>query len=145
MVYKIYKNHLGYSTIIHYLLTYALLQLTAYVALIVAYYRQELSGAAVSLLFIFVLLNPVTSFVSAYAFPRNSYLNALMIAALALTVYFPTTVVPIASMLLVFALTYVFRQLGWTRQVFNDLKVKRRPKYKEFFKRYCDAFREVFV
>src|SRR5262249_8280273 len=128
-----------------YLLTYALLQLTAYVALIVAYYRQELSGAAVSLAFIVVLLNPVTSIVAAYALPRNAYLNSLMIAALALTVYFPTPIVPIASMLLLFALTYVFRQLGWTRQLFCDLKVKGRPKYKEFFKRYCDAFREVSV
>jgi hypothetical protein len=144
MVQKIYKNHLGYSIVINYLLTYALLQLTAYVALIVAYYRQELSGAAVALLFILVLLNPVTSFVAAYAFPRNSYLNPLMVAALVLTAFYPTPAIPIASMLLIFALTYVFRQLGWTRQFFNDLKVRRKEEHKGFFKRYCDTFREAF-
>ena len=45
---------------------------------------------------------------------------------------------------MVFALTYVFRQLGWTRAPFNDLKNKKRPKYGEFFNRYCNAFKEVF-
>jgi hypothetical protein len=144
MMQKIYKNHLGYSIVVNYLLMYALLQLTAYVAVIVAYYRQELSGAAAALLFILVLLNPVTSFVAAYAFPRNSYLNPLMVAALVLTAFYPIPAIPIASMLLVFALTYVFRKLGWTRQFFNELRFKRKRKYKEFFKRYCDTFREVF-
>ena len=52
--------------------------------------------------------------------------------------------VPIASMIAAGALTYAFRRLGWTRVMFNDLKNKRQPKYREFFARYCDAFREVF-
>ena len=37
MVQEIYRNHKGFSVIIHYLLTYALLQLTAYVAVIAAF------------------------------------------------------------------------------------------------------------
>jgi hypothetical protein len=126
------------------LLTYSLLQLTAYVALIVAYYRQELHGVALPFLFIVVLLNPVTAFVAANGFGRNSYLNVVMVAALGLTAYYKNPLIPIASMLAVFALTYVFHRLGWTRAPFNDLKNKKLPKYKEFFKRYCDAFKEVF-
>ena len=43
------------------------------------------------------------------------------------------------------ALIYVFHQLGWTRAPFNDLRNKKSPKYREFFKRYCKAFKEVFV
>ena len=42
MVRQIYNNHRGFSVVINYLLTYSLLQLTAYVALIVAYYRLDL-------------------------------------------------------------------------------------------------------
>ena len=144
MVQQIYKNHKGFSVVINYLLTYALLQLTAYVALIVAYYRHELPGLALPFLLLIVLLNPVTPFVAANGFGRNSYLNVIMVAALGLTAYFQNSFIPIASMVTVFALTYVFHQLGWTRAPFNDLKNKQRPKYKEFFKRYCDAFKEVF-
>ena len=143
MVQKIYDNHKGFSVVINYLLTYALLQLTAYVALIVAYARGELSGVALLFLFLIVLVNPVTPFVAANGFGRNSYLNAVMIPALGLTAYYQDPVIPIASMLAVFASTYVFRRLGWTRAPFNDLKNKKRQKYKEFFKRYCDAFKKV--
>jgi hypothetical protein len=64
MVEQIYRNHKGFSVVIHYLLTYALLQLTAYVAVIVAYYRNELSALALPFLLLIVLLNPVTSFVA---------------------------------------------------------------------------------
>jgi hypothetical protein len=121
-----------------------LLQLTAYVALILAYARQELSGIALAFLLIVVLLNPVTPFVAANGFGRNSYLNALMAAALGLTAYYGSPLIPVASLLAVFALTYVFHRLGWTRAPFNDLRNKKSPKYREFFKRYCAAFREVF-
>src|SRR5262249_26086879 len=64
MVDQIYKNHNGFSIVTNYLLTYALLQLTAYVALIVAYYEQSiyLPAFALPFLFIIVLLNPVTAF-----------------------------------------------------------------------------------
>jgi hypothetical protein len=144
MVQQIYKNHRGFSAVINYLLTYSLLQLTFYVALIAAYYRQELSGVALLFLFIIVLVNPVTPFVAANGFGRNSYLNVLMVAALGLTAYYQNPLIPIAAALVVFALTYVFHRLGWTRAPFNDLRNKRRPKYREFFKRYCDAFKEVF-
>ena len=68
-----------------------------------------------------------------------------MVAALGLTAYYGDPVIPIASMAAVLGLTYVFRQLGWTRAPFNDLKNKRLPKYKEFFKRYCASFRDVFA
>jgi hypothetical protein len=143
MVQKIYDNHKGFSVVINYLLTYALLQFTAYVALIVAYARRELSGIALLFLFLIVLVNPVTPFVAANGFGRNSYLNAVMIAALGLTTYYQDAVIPILSMLAVFASTYVFRRLGWTRAPFNDLKNKKRQKYQEFFQRYCVAFKEV--
>jgi hypothetical protein len=145
MVQKIYDNHKGFSVVINYLLTYALLQLTAYVALIVAYYRQELSGVALLFLLLVVLVNPVTPFVAANGFGRNSFLNVVMVAALGLTAYYQSPLIPIASMSAVFALTYVFHRLGWTRAPFNDLRNKKRPKYKEFFKRYCEAFKEVFA
>ena len=145
MVQQIYNNHMRFLGVIHYLLTYSLLQLTAYVVLIVAYYRQELPGVAVPFLAVFVLLNPITPFVAAYAIPCNLYLNVFMAVALALTAYYKNPIIPIVSLFVVFALTYVFRQLGWTRAPFNDLKNKKRPKYGEFFKRYCNAFKEVFL
>jgi hypothetical protein len=90
-------------------------------------------------------LNPVTPFVAANGFGRNSYLNAIMAAALALTAFFPTPWIPVASLTLVSALTYIFHRLGWTRAPFNDLKNKQNPKYREFFKRYCAAFKTVFA
>jgi hypothetical protein len=145
MVRRIYQDHKGFSVIMNYLLSYALLQLTSYVALILAYARQELSGIALAFLLIVVLLNPVTPFVAANGFGRNSYLNALMVAALGLTAYYGNPLIPVASLAAVVALTYVFRRLGWTRAPFNDLKNKKSPKYKEFFKRYCKAFKEVFA
>jgi len=144
MVQQVYRNHKGFSVVIHYLLGYALLQLTAYIAVVVAYLRGELPTLALPLLLLIVLLNPVTPFVAANGFGRNSYLNATLAAALALTAFFPTPWIPVASLALVFALTYVFHQLGWTRAPFNDLKNKQNPKYREFFKRYCAAFKEVF-
>ena len=145
MIGQIYKNHGGFSVVINYLLTYSLLQLTAYIALIVAYIRGELPGVALPFLFIIVLLNPVTPFVAANGFGLNSYFNVIMVAALGLTAYYQDTFIPIASMLVVFALTYVFHRLGWTRAPFNDLKNKKSPKYREFFKRYCGAFKEAFL
>jgi hypothetical protein len=144
MVEQIYRNHKGFSVIIHYLLGYALLQLTAYVAVVVAYLRGELPTLALPLLLLIVLLNPLTPFVAANGFGRNSYLNAILAAALALTPFFPTPWIPVASLALVFALTYVFHRLGWTRAPFNDLKKNQNPKYWEFFKRYCVAFKAVF-
>jgi hypothetical protein len=144
MVQQIYRNHKGFAVIIHYLLGYALLQLTAYVAVIVAYLQGGLSTLALPFLLLVVLLNPVTPFVAANGFGRNSYLNAILAAALALTAFFPTPWIPVASLTVVFALTYVFHRLGWTRAPFNDLKNKQNPKYREFFKRYCAAFKEVF-
>jgi hypothetical protein len=144
MMQKIYDNQKGFSALRNYLLSYALLQLTAYLAVILAYYRQELSGIAAFFLFLFVLLNPMTPFVAAHGFPRNSYLNAILLAALGLNALYPYPVVPIASIALICALTYLFRTLGWTRSWFNDLKNKKSPKYKEFFERYCNACRQVF-
>ena len=144
MVENIYESHARFSWIVHYLLTYALLQLTAYAALILAYYRNEISAVSGLFLAALVLLNPVTSFVAAYAVPRNHYLNVFMAAALAPAIYYMDPIIPIVSLLVTFALTNFFRQLGWTRAPFNDLRNKKRPKYKEFFARYCNSFREVF-
>jgi hypothetical protein len=145
MVQAIYRNHKGFSVVIHYLLTYALLQLTAYVAVIAAYLRADLPGLAVPFLLLIVWLNPVTPFVAANGFGRNSYLNVILAAALALTAYYQTPWIPVASLVAVFALTYVFHRLGWSRAPFNDLKNKQHPKYREFFKRYCAAFKDVFA
>jgi hypothetical protein len=144
MVNKIYDDHKGFSAIMNYLLTYALLQLTAYVALILAYSRGELSGIFLVLSLLIVLVNPITAFVAANGFGRNSYLNAVMVAALGLTAFYQESIIPVTSILVVFVLTYVFRRLGWTRTPFNDLRNKKRPKYKAFFERYCSAFRGVF-
>jgi hypothetical protein len=147
MVQQIYKNHRWFSIVINYLLTYALLQLTAYTALILTYHRQSIYLPAVALLFLFVivLLNPVTAFVAANGFGRNSHLNVVLVAALGLTAYFRSPLIPIASLLVTFALTYAFHLFGWTRAPFNDLTNKRNPKYREFFKRYCNAFKEAFL
>jgi hypothetical protein len=144
MVRKVYDDHKGFSVIGNYILSYALLQLTAYAALALAYYRGELPGIALPFLFLIVLWNPITPFVAINAFGLNSYLNLLMLAGLVLTASFMNALVPIASIVAACALTYAFRRLGWTRVLFNDLKNKRQPKYREFFGRYCDAFREVF-
>jgi hypothetical protein len=145
MVQKIYDDHKGFVLVVNYLLTYSLLQLTAYVALIGAYYHEIFSGVTVVILGMLVLLNPVTPFVAAHAVPRNVYLNVVMVAALGLTAYYANPAIPTASLLVVFALTYLFRQLGWTRAMFNDLKNKRHQKYREFFRRYCESFKEVFL
>jgi hypothetical protein len=123
------------------------LKLSAYVALIVTYYQQSicLPALALAFLFVIVLLNQVTPFVAANGFGRNSYLNVVLIAGLGLTAYFANPLIPIASLLAVFALTYAFHRLGWTRVPFNDLTNKKSPKYREFFKRYCNAFKEAFL
>lgn len=146
MVQQIYENHKRFSTVSNYLLSYALLQLTAYVALISTYYHQSipLHALALPFLFILVLLNPITPFVAAIGFGRNSYLNVVLVAALGLAAYYHHPLIPVASLLVAFALTYVFRKLGWARAPFNDLRNKRSPKYSEFFRRYCDAFKKVF-
>jgi hypothetical protein len=144
MVHQIYKNHNGFSVVINFLLAHALLQLTAYLALIMAYYRHDVPAVALPFLFIFVLLNPVTGFVAVNGIPRNSYLNLVLIAALGPTAYYKTPLIPIASLVVVFALTYAFRYFGWTRPFFNDLKNKLSPKYQDFFRRYCEAFKQVF-
>jgi len=144
MVRQIYRNHKGFSVIIHYLLTYALLQLTAYVTILVAYNRQELPALALPFLLLIVFFNPVTAFVAANGFGRNVYLNGILAIALGLTAYYQTPWIPVGSLLAVFVLTYVFHRLGWSRAPFNDLKNKQKPKYREFFKRYCIAFKEVF-
>ena len=143
MVRKVYDDHKGFSVIGNYVLSYALLQLTAYAALALAYYRGELPGIALPFLLLIVWWNPVTPFVAVNAFGLNSYLNLLMLAGLVLTACFMNTLIPIASIIAACALTYAFRRLGWSRVLFNDLKNKRQPKYREFFRRYCDAFREV--
>jgi hypothetical protein len=147
MVQQIYKNHKGFSIVINYLLTYALLQLTAYVALVVTYYQQSIyiPALALAFLFVMVLLNPITPFVAANGFGRNSYLNVVLIAGLGLTACFANPLIPIASLLAVFTLTYAFHRLGWTRVPFNDLTNKRSLKYREFFRRYCNAFKEALL
>jgi hypothetical protein len=144
MIRQIYRNHRGFSVIIHYLLTYALLQLTAYTTVVMAYHRQELPLLAVPFLLLIVWLNPVTPFVAANGFGRNVYLNAILAMALGITAYYRTPWVPLASLLAVFVLTYVFHRFGWSRAPFNDLRNKQSPKYREFFRRYCAAFKEVF-
>jgi len=118
--------------------------LTAYAVLALAWYHGQLPLISLPFLFLIVLWNPVTPFVAMNAFGLNSYLNLLLLAGLVLTAWSMNTLVPIASILAASAVTYLFRQLGWTRVMFNDLKNKRQPKYREFFARYCDAFREVF-
>jgi hypothetical protein len=146
MLDRIYKNHKGFSITINYVLGYALLQLTAYVSVFLVYYRQPiyLPVVALPLLLLIVLWNPVTPFIAANGAGRNSYINMVLVAALGLTAFYQNPVIPIASLLAACALTYVFRQVGWTRVAFNDLKNKKSMKHREFFKRYCLAFKEVF-
>jgi hypothetical protein len=146
MVQRIYENHKGFSIIKNYLLTYALLQLTAYVAIIVAAFQQSipLPVVVVPFLLLLVLLNPLTAFVAANGFGRNSYVNTVLAAGLVLTAFWTNPLVPVASFLVACGLTWLLRRLGWTRAPFNDLKNKRNPKYREFFRRYCATFREVF-
>jgi hypothetical protein len=98
----------------------------------------------VPFLLLIVLLNPVTPFVAANGFGRNVYLNGILATALGMTAYYQTPWVPLASLLAVFVLTYVFHRFGWSRAPFNDLKNKQSPKYREFLRRYCAAFKEVF-
>lgn len=144
MVHQIYKDHNGFSAVIHYLLTYALLQLTAYAAVATAYFQQKISGLIAVILAMLVLLNPASSFVASLAAPCNAYLNVVMVGGLVLTVYYASSWVPIAAILAVVALTYALRKAGLTRPPFFDLKSKRHPKFVDFFRRYCSAFREVY-
>lgn len=147
MVRTIFKNHRGFSVVAQYVLTYGLLQLMAYLAVILAYYRQPFyfPTLALPVALFAVLANPITGFVAANGFGRNSYVNALMGAALAVTVLYPYPVVPTVSLVLACVLTYALRRLGWSRVPFNDLRTKKSPKYLEFFERYRKAFNEVFA
>jgi len=95
-------------------------------------------------LLVVVWLNPLSPFIAVNGFGRNSYLNWLMLAALGLTAYYRNWLIPIASLVAVSALTYAFHRLGWSRAPFNDLRNKKSAKTREFFKRYCAAFKEVF-
>jgi hypothetical protein len=146
MVYRIYANHKGFSIIFNWLLTYALLQLTSYVCLIMTWHQQPFYFPTLAFLLslVIVWLNPVSSFVASIGFGHNSYVNIVMTLALGLTVFYPNPGVPLASLMIAIIMTYVFRQLGWSRMPFNDLRNKTHPKYQEFFDRYCKAFREVF-
>jgi len=130
--------------VISYMLNYALLQLTGYVAVIVGYYRGDIPAIALPFLLIIVLFNPVSGFVAANAMPRNSYVNFVLMVGLGLTVYFKSALIAIFSLLGAGALTYALRRFGWTRAPFNDLRNKSSPEYQSFFKRYCDAFKQVF-
>jgi len=143
MIDRIYDDHKGFSAVLQYLATYGLLQLSAYSAIILAYFQGLLSALTFVILLLIVLVNPVTAFVAANGFGRNEYLNAIMIAAIGLTTWYQQPLILVIAILVVFMLTYVFRKLGLTRVPFNDLKNKRLPQYRTFFARYCDAFREV--
>ena len=151
MVQKIYKEHQGFSIVIGYLLTYALLQLTAYAAVIAAYYQQFIPAVALPFILMLVLLNPITSFIAAWN-GGSSLLNAVtvvvlnvaMILVLGLTAFYKNAAVPIGLLLVAFTATYTFHRLGWSRGTFNDLSNKKDPKSRKFFDRYCAAFREVF-
>jgi hypothetical protein len=145
MIDRIYRNHNGFSLVLNYLLTYALLQLTAYLALATAYFRGNVPTIVVPFLFILILLNPVMGFAAANAVPRNAHINLVLLSALGLTAYVESPLVPVGSLLMAFALTYAFRKLGWTRVPFNDLKNKRDSKYQQFFERYCAAVKQAFL
>jgi len=147
MVQQIYKDHKRFSAVSSYLLSYALLQLTAYVALILIYYRQSfpLSALAMPLLLATVLLNPITGFVAANGFGTHSYLNVILVTAVALAAYYHDPLIPVASLLMACAWTCVCRKLGLARVPFNDMRNKKSPKYSEFFRRYCVAFKKVFT
>jgi hypothetical protein len=152
MVQQIYKDHQGFWFLIAYLSTYALLQLTGYAAVIAAYYQQWIPLVAVPFLLLAVLLNPVTNFIVAWLV-RDSLLNmtvltilsTVTIVALGLTVLYKNAMIPIALLLAAFALTYTFHWLGWSRPPFHDMSNKKSPKFRDFFKRYCATFRQVFA
>jgi hypothetical protein len=147
MVQQIYKDHKGFSVLVGYLIYYALLQLTAYAAVIAAYYQQLVPVVALPLLLVAVLLNPVTSVIAGWP-PNNAAaavaLAVVMVVALGLTVLYKTAAIPIAMLLTACTLTYAFHWLGWSRGPFNDLSNKKSPKFRDFFRRYCTVFREVF-
>jgi hypothetical protein len=144
MIDRIYDGHNGFASVIHYLLHYALVQLTSYIAVIMVCFQYDLPVLLLPVLLIAVLLNPVPSFVAASTIPHNRYVNLMLIAGLGLTAYCQNAVVPIVTLVASFAMTYVLRRLGWTRRPFNDLSNKRDSFYRDFFRRYCAAFRDVF-
>ena len=128
MVHQIYADHKGFSIVLNWLLTYVLLQSTAYVGLIMTWYQQPFyfPTLAFLLLLLIVWLNPVSSFIAANGYGCNSYVNVVLIAALGLTALYPSPWIPFASLVIASALTYFFRQMGWSRLPFNDLKNKKR-------------------
>jgi hypothetical protein len=151
MVQHIYENHKRFSIVRNYLLNYALLQSTCYVAVIAGYYRNLFPALAMPLFLLMVMFNPVTPLIAGL-FGRNSKANLLMnslvqilmIAGLGLTALYRRALIPISVVLLSIVLSFAFYRLGWIRVPFNDLNDKKGAKYQEFFKRYCTAFREVF-
>src|SRR5208282_4012112 len=78
MIQQIYKNHKGFSVVTSYLLTFVLLQLTAYVVVVAAYYKQSISTLALPILLMMVLLNPVMPIVASHGFGCNLYLNVVL-------------------------------------------------------------------
>jgi hypothetical protein len=152
MVQQIYKDHQGFWILIAYLLTYGLLQVTGYAAVIAAYYQQWIPLAAVPFLLWAVLLNPVTNFIAGWLV-RDSVMNmimlwvltAIMIVALGLTAFYRNAWIPIGVLSGAFTLTYIVHWLGWSRAPFHDLSNKKSPKFRDFFRRYCATFREVFL
>jgi hypothetical protein len=151
MVQQIYKDHRGYWILVGSLVTYALLQLTGYAAVVTAYYQQWIPLVAVPFLLLAVLLNPVTNFIGGWLVGGSILsmsilggLNVVLIVGLGLTAVYRNPLVPIAVLLGALALTYIVHWLGWSRPAFHDLSNKKSPKFRDFFKRYCAVFREAF-
>ncbi|PYK10824.1 MAG: hypothetical protein DME65_08745 [Verrucomicrobia bacterium] len=151
MVQQIYKNHMGFLFLIGGLLTYVLLQLTGYAAVVTAYYQQWIPLIAVPLLLVAVLLNPVAMFASWLVgdsllnWSILGGLNVILVVGLGLTAVYKNPLIPIAVLVGAFALTYIVHWLGWSRPPFHDLSNKKSPKFRDFFKRYCATFREAFL
>ena len=134
MVQQIYKDHKGFWAALIYLLNYALLQLTSYVAVIIAFYQHFIDAVAIPLLLAIVTFNPITPFIAGWSTSYSLLNTLIMIIALGLTAVFKDILIPIAALLVAFAVTYAFHKLGWSRAPFNDLTNKSSQKYRTFFK-----------
>jgi hypothetical protein len=105
MVQRIYDDHKGFSVIVNYLLSYALLQSTAYLALILAYARQELSGITLAFLLIISAVESGHAVRGRQRIWAQFTSQCVMVAALGLAAYYGNPLVPVASLLAVFTLT----------------------------------------
>ncbi|MEM9855655.1 MAG: hypothetical protein AAF841_14595, partial [Pseudomonadota bacterium] len=136
MIDGIWRDHDGFSAVIHYLANFWLFQ-----ALIGATLLLSPLPLWVSLpLAIAQIYNPLNGLLIANGTQLHIPMNYVLGAGLLASLVTQSALVGAATLGLAAGWIFLGRKLGWSRPMFGDLREKQKPKYKEFFKRYCAAF-----